>query len=71
VVSGVGAFIAVTTLFLFATTAYMAWRVYKMKKYRVKSDNKQASGVGQKDENSVVDKEKEWIDEEAKSGKQG
>jgi len=36
VVSAVGALAAVVTLFLFATTAYMAIRVYKFKKYYFK-----------------------------------
>jgi hypothetical protein len=36
VVSAIGTFIAVTTLFLIASTAYMSWRVYKMEKYKMK-----------------------------------
>lgn len=39
VLSGVGAFAAVVTLFLIATTAYMGIRVYKMKKYYFKEDH--------------------------------
>jgi hypothetical protein len=58
VVSAVGAFIAVTTLFLIATTGYMSWRVYKMKKYRVKGSSKVNEKEPQWDERKVPDKEK-------------
>lgn len=71
VISAVGAFIAVTTLFLMATTAYMSWRVYKMKKYRVKtSKSKIDQKMGQADSVKLPDKEKKWVkEEEAKSNK--
>jgi hypothetical protein len=47
----------VTTLFLIATTGYMSWRVYKMKKYQVKGKSKVNEKQAQWDERKVPDKE--------------
>ena len=37
VVSAIGAFVALTTIFLFIATAYMVFRVYKLNKHHIPS----------------------------------